>query len=90
MFGVDQITYDNTDANTLAASDTVGAFVKAGTDGDEIASQTIAAEEWLNVAAALHAGDGTAITETGGALDVNIASGIDLTTEVDDFSCVVN
>lgn len=56
-------------------SDNIGAFVRAGSDGDLIASQTIAAEEWLNTAAALFSGDGTAITETGGALDVNIASG---------------
>lgn len=57
------------------ASDNIGAFVRAGSDGDLIASQTIAAEEWLNVASALFDGSGNALSSTGGALDVNIASG---------------
>lgn len=77
MFGLDKIQYDNTDANTIAASDTIGAFVKAGTDGAEIDSKLIGGTEWLQVAAAFHDGSGNAISSTGGALDVNIA-GIDL------------
>lgn len=60
--------------------DNVGAWVRAGTDGDRIASQTIAAEEWLNVASALHDGSGTALTSTlvgsDQALDVNIVNEI--------------
>lgn len=66
------------DPTAASSSSNVGAYVRAGSDGDLIASQTIAAEEWLNVAAALHAGDGTAITQTAGALDVNIGSVVDL------------
>ena len=47
----------------------VGAYVRAGSDGDLIASQTIAAEEWLNVAAATHSGSGDAITSGDGSAD---------------------
>lgn len=81
-----RLVFDPTDANTIAGSSSVGAYVRAGSDGDLIASQTIAAEEWLNVASALHAGDGTAITETAGALDVNIASGAITVTESDNYA----
>lgn len=68
----DQLIFDPA---APSATDQVGARVLAGTDGDQIASQTIAASEWLQVAAALHDGSGNAITSTGGAIDVNIASG---------------
>jgi len=62
----------------------VGAYVLAGTDGDQIGSQNINSLEWLNVAAAIFAADGTALTETGGALDVNVASGsLDVTATCD-------
>lgn len=63
------------DPTETAASSNVGAYVRAGSDGDLIASQTIAAQEWLNTAAALFDGSGNAISSTGGALDVNFASG---------------
>lgn len=79
-----KLVFDVTDANTILDSDSVGAFVRAGTDGDLIDSKTIAASEWLQVASALFDSDGTGITSTGGALDVNIASGsftIDVTTD---------
>ena len=72
---IDQLTFDTTDADTIADSHSVGAFVRAGTDGDLISSRAIGGGEHLDVYAALAAGDGTAITQTGGALDVNIASG---------------
>lgn len=62
------------DPSDLPESDSVGAYVRAGSDGDLIASQTIAAEEWLNVASALFDGSGNAISSTGGALDINLAS----------------
>lgn len=70
----DQLIFDTTDANTIADSDSVGAFVRSD-DGTLITHTTVGSEEHLNVYAALAAGNGTAITETGGALDVNIASG---------------
>lgn len=66
------LVFDPTEA---ADSSNVGAYVRAGSDGDLIASQTIAAEEWLNVASALFDSAGNGITSTGNALDVNIASG---------------
>lgn len=75
MVGKDQLVFDVTDATSIADSDSVGAFVRAGTDGDLISSRDIGGSEHLDVYAALAAGDGTAITQTGGALDVNIASG---------------
>jgi hypothetical protein len=76
------LVFDPTEA---AASSNVGAYVRAGSDGDLIASQTIAAEEWLNAAAALFDGSGNAISSTGGALDVNFASGsVALASEYDE------
>jgi hypothetical protein len=66
------LAFDPTEA---ADSSSVGAFVRAGTDGDLIGSQTIAASEWLQVASAMFDGAGNALSSTGGALDVNIASG---------------
>jgi len=67
-----RLVFDPTDADSVAASSSMGAYVRAGSDGDLIASQTISAEEWLNTAAALFDGSGNAISSTGGALDVNI------------------
>lgn len=72
MLNKDQLLFDPSD---LAGTDQVGSRILAGTDGDAIASQTIAASEWLQVASALFDGSGNAISSTGGALDVNIASG---------------
>jgi len=69
----DQVLFDPAD---IAGTDSVGAFVRAGDDGDLIASQAIAGEEWLNVAAALHDGSGNALSSTGGILDVNITGGV--------------
>lgn len=75
MISKEKLNFDVTSADTIADSDSVGAFVRAGSDGDLIASQTIAAEEWLNVAAAMFDGSGNALSSTAGALDVNVASG---------------
>ena len=73
------------DPTATAAGSNVGAYVRAGSDGDLIASQTIAAEEWLNTAAALFDSAGNGITSTGGALDVNFASGsVALASEYDE------
>jgi hypothetical protein len=69
-----RLVFNPTDADSRAASSNVGAYVRAGNDGDVIASQNIAAEEWLNVAAALHDGSGNAIGSTGGSLDVNVTN----------------
>lgn len=53
-----RLRYDATDANTIAASSTIGSYTLAG--------------------------DGTPITETAGALDVNIASGTGLAIFAED------
>jgi hypothetical protein len=78
------LVFDPTEADD---SSNVGAYVRAGSDGDLIASQTIAAEEWLNTASALFDSAGNGITSTGGALDVNFASGsVALASEYDEDS----
>lgn len=59
-----RLIFDPTDANTLASSSSVGAFVRAGTDGDLIGSKTIDSSEWLQVAAGLFDGNGVAIDST--------------------------
>jgi hypothetical protein len=72
MLNKDLLLFDPTDPTN---TDQVGSRVLAGTDGDAIASKTIAASEWLQVASALHDGSGNAIGSTAGALNVNISSG---------------
>jgi len=81
---IDHLVFDVTSADTRAESHQVGAVVQGVRSGNKelINSQEIDSLEWLNVAAALHAGNGTAITETSGALDVNIASS-DIQIDVD-------
>lgn len=71
-----RLVYDPTDANTRASGSTIGGLVLAGDDGTAIGHHTLNAVEWLNTTSALFAGDGaTAISATGTALDVNLASG---------------
>ena len=77
-----QLVFDVTDAGTLAASDSVGAYVRSS-DGTLITHEQIGSNEHLHVAAALQAGDGTPITDTAGALDVNLKSG-DITINEED------
>ena len=67
------IVFDVTDANTIAASDSIGAFVRAGTDGDLIGSQTLDSQEWLNTAAILHDESGDVINSSN-PLPVDIGS----------------
>jgi len=50
----------------------VGAWVRAGTDGDRIGSQTYNTEEWLNVAAILTDSSGNELGTTGNPLAVDI------------------
>jgi hypothetical protein len=80
MISKEKIFFDPTDANTVADSDSIGAFVRAGSDGDLIASQTINAEEWLNVASVLH-DDSGAVINGSNPLPVSITSGVNV--EVD-------
>lgn len=76
-----KLVFDVTDANTIADSDSVGAFVRSS-DGTLIDHKTIAATEWLQVASAMFDSDGNGLTSTAGALDVNVASGT-ITVEAD-------
>ena len=75
-----RLVFDPTDANSVAASSSVGAFVRAGSDGDLIASQTLNSEEWLNVAGILHDKTGTAI-DSSNPLPVDVTGGVNV--EVD-------
>lgn len=77
----DQLIFDTTSVDTIAETDHVGAHTLSGT-GTLIDSKSIDSENWLNVAAAMFAGNGTAITESDGALDVNIKTS-EISIEVD-------
>jgi hypothetical protein len=81
----DQLVFDISDAASIADSDQVGAVVQGTRAGAKqlIDSQEINSLEWLNTAAALFASDGVGITQTGGALDVNIASPIVVNVDID-------
>lgn len=70
-----RLVFDPTDADSIAASHSVGAFVRAGTDGDLIGSQTLNSLEWLNTAGPITDSAGNEVAVTSNALDVNIASG---------------
>ncbi|HLD91121.1 MAG TPA: hypothetical protein VI911_08930 [Patescibacteria group bacterium] len=76
-----KLIFDVTDADTILASDSVGAYVRSS-DGTLIDHQTINSQEWLNTASALFDSAGNGITSTGNALDVNIASS-DIQIDVD-------
>lgn len=45
----DHLMFDTTDATTIADTDSVGAFVRAGTDGDLISSTNVGGKEGLDV-----------------------------------------
>jgi len=66
----DQLIFDTT---AVADSDSVGAYVRSS-DGTLIDHLTIATVDRLAVDSTIKAGDGTDLTQTGGALDVNVAS----------------
>jgi len=62
--------------------DNVGAWVRAGTDGDRIGSQNVASEEWLNVASLLVDETGTPI-DASNPLDVNITNTLGIDVDLD-------
>ena len=70
-----RLVFDPTDANSIAASSSVGAFVRAGTDGDLIGSETLNSVEWLRVTGPIIDSSGNEVGVTSNALDVNIAAG---------------
>ena len=82
---IDHIIFDITDADTRADTHQIGAIVQGVRSSAKqlINSQQISATEWLQVAAALHAGDGTAIGQTGGSLDVNVTNSLGIDVDLD-------
>lgn len=80
MSVTNRLVFDPTDANSIAASSSIGSYVRAGSDGDLIASQTLASEEWLNVAGILHDKTGSAI-DSSNPLPVDVTGGVNV--EVD-------
>jgi len=69
-----RLCFDPTDANTIASSHSVGAYVRAGTDGNLIGSETLNSLEWLRVAGPIIDSAGNEVGVTSNALDVNIAA----------------
>ena len=70
-----RLVFNPTDADTIASSSSVGAYVRAGTDGDLIGSETLNSLEWLRTAGPIIDSSGNEVGVTSNALDVNIASG---------------
>lgn len=75
-----KLVFDTTDANTIADSHSVGAYIRAS-DGTLIDSTNINSVDRLAVDSTLKDGSGNALTSTAGALDVNLVSPI--TVDVD-------
>jgi hypothetical protein len=75
-----KLVFDTTDANTIADSHNVGAYIRAS-DGTLIDSVTIAGVDRLAVDSTLKDGAGNALVSTAGALHVNLVSPI--TVDVD-------
>lgn len=77
------------DTSDAANSDNVGAYVRSS-DGTLITHETVGSNEHLHVMAALQAADGTALTETGGALDVNVSNTVTVSATDLDIRDLVN
>ena len=79
-----QLVFDSTDADTIAASDSVGAFVRSS-DGTLIDKRVVNSVNRLAVDTTLNDGAGNALTSTLNgakrALDVNVANTISTTTD---------
>lgn len=84
MIGIEQLTFDPTSAATIAATHSVGAYVRAGTDGDLIGSETLNSLEWLRVAGPIIDSAGNEVGVTSNALDVNIAAATGLAVFAED------
>lgn len=81
----DQLIFNTTDADTIADSDSVGAYVRSS-DGTLITHETVGGNEHLHVAATMSDAAGNALTSTAGALDVNVASGSITVSEADVYA----
>ena len=75
-----RLIFNPTDADSIAASSSMGAYVRAGTDGDLIGSETLNSLEWLRTTGPIIDSTGNEVAVTANALDVNIASGTLSTT----------
>ena len=66
------------DPAATTTSSSVGAYVLAGNDGDQIASQNINSEDWLNTSSIPFRADGTVALSntTTGALDVHVVNSV--------------
>lgn len=86
MIGKDQLVFDTSDAQSIADSDSVGAYLRSS-DGTLIDHESVNAVDRLAVDATLKDGAGTALTSTlvGGkqALDVRVAEGINVEVDLD-------
>lgn len=78
--GKKRLVFDVSTAGSIDDSDNVGAFVRAGTDGDLIGSQNVNSQDWLNVASILYDEAGAAITDAN-PLAVSVKDGVNV--EVD-------
>lgn len=74
-----KLIFDVTDSNTIAASDSVGAYLRAS-DGTLIDHQNVNSENWINVAALLYDDAGAAISDSN-PLAVSVKDGVNV--EVD-------
>jgi len=79
-----QLKFDPTDTESLNASHSVGAYIRAGTDGDLIGSETLNLVEWLRVAGPIIDSAGNEVGVTSNALDVNIAAATGLAIFAED------
>ena len=70
------------DVSNMDDSANVGAWIRSS-DGSRINHQSIASENWLNVAAALFDSAGNGIGSTSNALDVYLTNGLDIDVDLD-------
>ena len=70
MSVTNRLIFDPTDSGSISASSSVGAYVRAGTDG----SETLNALEWLRTTGPIIDSAGNEVGVTSNALDVNIAA----------------
>lgn len=72
------------DPTSTLSSHNVGAYVRAGTDGDLIGSETLNALEWLRTSGPIIDSSGNEVAVTSNALDVNIAAATGLAIYAED------
>jgi hypothetical protein len=77
----DRLIFDTTDVDSIAASDSVGAYVRDAA-GNLIQSQAIGGEQWLNVAASLHDEDGNPYTSAN-PVPVDLVSPLVVNVDID-------